>query len=56
MVQNIQSKTRIWIGGSDADREGEWVWTDGDGNKMNITVSIPWVSNEPNGGKMKIAW
>ena len=40
---------RIWTAGTDADREGEWVWTYGDETKRNIIFPIPWGSREPNG-------
>ena len=41
--------TILWIGGTDADQEGEWAWFYGDGTKTKITAEVPWEGSEPNG-------
>ena len=51
VVRNTLPGEIVWIGASDVDREGEWVWTYGDGSKRNIAVSIPWAPSQPDGGK-----
>ena len=46
----VQGRKRVWIGGSDAEHEGIWKWIYGDGIKKEITGTIPWFENEPDGG------
>nr|XP_039268231.1 CD209 antigen-like protein E [Styela clava] len=41
-IRNI----RIWIGLNDIEREGVWVWSDG--NILTDIRSIPWRNGEPN--------
>ena len=41
-LRSALSGKRIWIGGTDVNQEGKWVWTYGDGGKKNITTQIPW--------------
>ena len=53
VVRSLIPEEYVWLGATDADREGEWVWIYGDGTKRKITVSIPWGPNEPEGGKVQ---
>jgi hypothetical protein len=47
IVENVMEKTGVsaWVGGTDAKKEGQWVWLDG-----NVSNYWPWTRGEPNNG------
>jgi len=46
-IKALTGNTRAWIGASDADSEGSWVWMDGPESGQALSYNF-WVVGEPN--------